>query len=75
MGGSTITNKAKPKKGQVGSGGDTHLSNNVNSSITQSTPWANQYITFKTPKVDAQFTKKTHQMDSKYPKSPVDLCP
>ena len=53
MGGSTITNKPKPKKLKVGSGGDTHLSNNINSSITQSPPCANQDISSDAPPVEA----------------------
>ena len=52
MGGSTITNKPKPKKLQVGSGGDTHLINNINSSITQSPPFANQDIYSDAPHVE-----------------------
>ena len=65
MGGSPITNKLKPNKLQVGSCGDTHLSNNVKYYITQSPPCANQDIPSETPPVDAQNIKKTCQMDSK----------
>ena len=73
MGGSTITNKPKPNKLQVGSGGDKHLSNNVNSSVARSPPCANQYIPSDAPPVDAQSNKKTLQMDSKYPKLPLRI--
>ena len=68
MGGSAFTNKPKPNKLQVGSGGDTHLIDNVNFSITQSLPCANKNTPSETPPVDTQTTKKTRQMDSKYPK-------
>ena len=66
MGGISITNKPKTNKWQVGSGGDTHLNNNLNSSITQFPPYSNQDIPSETPPVDAQSTNKTRQMDSKY---------
>ena len=42
MVGCDVTNKPKPNKLQVGSGRDTHLINNSNSYITQSTPCDNQ---------------------------------
>ena len=57
MGGSAATNKPKPNKLQVGSGGYNQLSNNINCSITQYPPCANQNIPSETPPVDAQ----THQ--------------
>ena len=72
MGGSAVTNKPKPKKWQVGSGGDTHLSNNVSCYITQYPPFANQNTPSETPPVDAQTTNKTHHMDPKSPK--FSLC-
>ena len=76
MGGSTITNKPKHNKLQVGSGGDTHLINSINSSITPYQPCANQEIPYETPPVYAQSTKKTLQMDSKSPKlQPANRCP
>ena len=58
MGGSTITNKAKPKKWQVGSDGYTHLSNNIHSSINQYSPCTKRDILSETPSVDTQSTKK-----------------
>ena len=60
MGGSAFTNKNKPKKWQVGSGGENHLSNNVKCSITQYPPCANKNNPSETPPVDAKTTKKTH---------------
>ena len=42
------TNKPKPKKLQVGSGGETHLSNKVNSYINQYPPYSNQNIPSET---------------------------
>ena len=71
MGGSTITNKTKPNKWQVGSGGDTHLINNVHYSITESSPYNNQDIPSETLPVDTESTKKTRHMDYKYPKFPL----
>ena len=68
IGQSTIANKAKPNKWQVGSGRDTHLSNNVNFYIIQYPVCSNQNIPSKAPTVDTQSTKKTRQMDSKSPK-------
>ena len=65
MGRSAVTNKHKHKKRQVVSGGDTHFSNNVNYSITQYLPCANQNTPSDTPPVDAQTTKKILQMGSK----------
>ena len=59
MGWSSVINKPKPKKLQVGSGIETHLSNNVNSSITQSPPYSNQNTPSETPLAEAQTTKKT----------------
>ena len=67
IGGSAVTNKPKPKKWQVGSGGNNRLINNINCSINQSQPCANQNTLSETPPVDAQTTNKTHCMDSKYP--------
>ena len=67
IGGINITNKAKPNKWQVGSGRDTHLSNNVNFYIFQYPVCSNQNIPSKAPTVDTQSTKKTRQMDSKSP--------
>ena len=49
----------------------THLSNNVNCSITRYPPCANQNTSSETPPVDVQTTKKIFQMDSKSPKSPI----
>ena len=72
MGGSAVTNKPKPKKLQVGSGGDNHLSNKVNCSITQFPPCANQNAPSETSPVDAQTTNKTYKMDSKSPN--ILLC-
>ena len=71
MGGSAVTNKPKPEKLQVGSGGDTHLINNVNYYIAQSPPCANQDTPSDTPSVDTENTKKTRQMDFKSPKPPL----
>ena len=75
MGGSNITNKAKPNKWKFGSGVGTHLSNNVNSNITQSPQCTNRYIPSDTPTVDSQSTNKMPQMDSKSPTFPVYRCP
>ena len=71
MGRSDITNKPKPKKLQVGSDVDTHLSNKVNYSITQPPPCANQRIPSETPQVYAQTIKKTPHMNPKSPKLPL----
>ena len=66
MGGSAVKNKTKPNKWQFGSGGDTHLINNVDCSINQYPPCSNQNNPSETPSVEAQTIKKTCQMDSKY---------
>ena len=71
MGGSADTNKPKPKKLQVGSGGDNQLGNNVKCSITKYPPRANQNNPYETPQVEAQTTNKTLQMDPKSPKPPL----
>ena len=71
MSGRAVTKKPKPKKEKVGSGGDTHLSNNINFSITQYPPWANQNSPSETPQLDSQTIKKTRQMEPKYQKLPL----
>ena len=55
IGQSTIANKAKPNKWQVGSGGDTHLINNINFSISQFPPCANWYISSETHQENAPY--------------------
>ena len=59
MGEIAVTNKPKPKKWQVGSGGDNHLSNNINYSITQYPLRANWNNPSDTLPVDAQTINKT----------------
>ena len=75
MGGSTITNKAKRKKSQAGSGRDTNLSHNRNYYNNLYQSCANLDIPSENSTVDTQSTKKKRHMDSKIASLGITILP